>query len=184
MIYICRLVYFICFIIAYRKRQKRHDVVPHARMFHANFRDLRRFENGARLRCIIRVRGSFSFVTNSGECSTSIICSGGEIIVPYLSSYHSLLSKVDYFRIKQRVSFITSRARRANKHRAVLSLFRLCLVSSALALALALFSPRLRPHLPSFPPFPVLALLSAPGFAASYAPALLSRRCVACTFID
>jgi len=89
-----------------------------------------------------------------------------------------------YFRIKQRVSFITSRARRANKHRAVLSLFRLCLVSSALALALALFSPRLRPHLPSFPPFPVLALLSAPGFAASYAPALLSRRCVACTFID
>ena len=41
----------------------RHDVVPHARMLLANFRELRRFEHDARLRCIIRVRGSFSFVT-------------------------------------------------------------------------------------------------------------------------
>ena len=41
----------------------RHDVVPHARMLCANFRDLRRFEHDVRLRCIIRVRGSFSFVT-------------------------------------------------------------------------------------------------------------------------
>ena len=38
-----------------------HDAVPHAMMLCVNFRDLRRLRHDARLRCIIRVRGSFSF---------------------------------------------------------------------------------------------------------------------------
>ena len=41
----------------------RHDVVPHVRMLCVDFAYLRRFRHNARLRCIFRVRGSFSFVT-------------------------------------------------------------------------------------------------------------------------
>ena len=44
-----------------------HDVVPHASMLREKFRVLRRFGHVARLRCIIQVRDSFSFVTLKGS---------------------------------------------------------------------------------------------------------------------